>query len=100
MWKTGTAKKGELVTIDLASISSQVENNGFCLLKIETVEHFPDNRDPTQIRSVSMSGGFFIELLDADYFPEPPKDMIAFCTEFKIERTTKGRTKVTSKDCL
>lgn len=99
LWKTGSALKGTLVEIDTAELTNQVEKNGFCLLKIEAIEKFEDQRDPSQLRSISMTGGFFIELLDKDYYPDFPSELTAFCYEYRLERTTAGRTKVTQKAC-
>lgn len=90
--KSGSAKKGELVDVDLAALQSWVDKNSFCLLKVEAVESYPDPGDSNQLRKIPIAGGFFIEALDPGYIPVPTPDLIAWC--YQVERTTKGRTVV------
>lgn len=95
IYKTGSVDKPGLVEVDLSGLKSQAEKVGFCILKIEAVERYPDNRDPNQLRSIPLRGGFFLELVNQGYFPTPSADVIAFCT--KVKRTSKGRTII--EDC-
>lgn len=94
IYKTGSTSNAELVTVDTSGLVTQANQFGFCLLKIETVEHYSDPRDSSQIHSIPMRGGFFVELTDSTYLPTPSKDMIAWCQ--KVMRTTKGRTTIES----
>ncbi len=92
IYKTGSQAAAGLVEVDLAGLKNQASKNGFCILKIETVERYPDRRDRTQLREINMRGGLFVEMVDPGYFPTPSNDVIAFCV--KVGRTTKGRTKI------
>jgi hypothetical protein len=91
LFKTGQAQPG-MTEIDLGPLNDQVKKNGFCLLKIEVKEFYPDGRDKNQIHEIPMAGGFFIEALPAAYFPVPTPEVVAWCR--KVYRTTKGRTVV------
>lgn len=90
LYKSGAAAAPGIVEVDLSGLKDQAEKNGFCVLKIETVEHFPDPHDGSVLRSVPMHGGFFVEMVQPGYMPVPDPKMIAFC--LKVSRTTKGRT--------
>lgn len=92
IYKTGSAPKKGLVEVDLSGLSSQAKANRICILKVETIEQFPDPRSKSQIHSIYMRGGFFIELVDPGFFPTPNNSVVAFCV--KVMRTTKGRTKI------
>lgn len=92
IYKTGTQETRGVVEVDLQGLKDQAAKNGFCILKIETVERYPDPRDKNQKRSIYMRGGLFIELVDPGYFPTPSNDVVAWCV--KVARTTKGRTKI------
>lgn len=90
VFKSGSAAAPELVSLDLESLKAQAERNGFCLLKVETIEKFVDSTGQT--RRIFMRGGFFLELVEPGYFPTPGTPDIAFC--YNIQRTSKGRTKI------
>ncbi len=92
LFKTGAVDEPGIVDIPLAPLKTQLEKNGFCILKIEATEKHKSPQDSDQIRSLYMRGGFFLEMVPAGYFPVPSAPDIAFCV--KVERTTKGRTKV------
>jgi len=92
IYKTGAINAPGIVEVDLSGITAQAERMGFCILKIEAIERYPDNNDPTQSHQIPLKGGYFIELLDKGYLPTPAKDVIAFCV--KVNRTTKGRTTI------
>lgn len=90
LYKTGAMAHAGLVEVDLSGLKSQADSTGMCILKIETVEKYPDPRDKDQMRSIYMRGGLFLELVDPGYFPTPSPDAIGFCV--KVYRTNKGRT--------
>ena len=92
IFKTGSTDKAGLVEVDLSDLKTQATKSGLCILKVETKEHYPDPKDSSQIRTIYMRGGFFMELIEPGFFPTPNNDMIAFCV--KVARTTKGRTKI------
>lgn len=90
IWRQGAVDHPQLVEVDLTELTRQVEEDGFCLLKLETLERFPDPRDGSQWHTIPISGGFFIEVLAPGYNPVPSPDVINWC--FAVGRTTKGRT--------
>ena len=90
LYKTGAADKPGIVEVDLSALKSQLDAAGMCILKIETIEKYPDPRDKDQMRSIYMRGGLFLEQVDPGYFPTPSPDVIGFCV--KVYRTNKGRT--------
>lgn len=92
LYRTGSVAAAGIVEVDLAGLRAQAERTGFCLLKIETAERYPDPRDNNQFRTIPMRGGFFLEVVDPGYFPTPSNDVVAFCV--KVARTTRGRTKI------
>lgn len=91
IYKTGAQAQAGIVDIDLTGLKAQAEHVGFCLLKIETNEKFPDPQAPGQTRTLYMRGGMFIEMIDPAFNPIPSQPDVAFCLE--VARTTKGRTK-------
>lgn len=92
IFKSGSVDKGGVVELDLAPLKADFDKNGLCILKIETVEHYPDPKDPSQLHSIPMRGGLFVEAVEPGYFPTPDNNLLAFCV--KVMRTTKGRTVV------
>lgn len=90
LYRTGSVGATGLVEVDLSGLQSQAEKNGFCILKIETVEKHKNIKDPRQNSNLYMRGGFFLEIVDPGYFPTPAPSAIAFCV--KVKRTIKGRT--------
>jgi hypothetical protein len=90
IYQTGSTIGPAVVEVDLNELRPQAEKNGFCILKIEAVERFPDPRDSSQQRPIPLKGGFFLEMVETGYFPTPSRSQIAFCV--KAYRTTKGRT--------
>lgn len=91
--KSGSVAKPGLVELELEGLRPITERQGFCILELETNEKFTDPKGGSLMRTLNMRGGFFIEAIQPGYFPIPSQPDIAFCT--KVERTTKGRTKVT-----
>lgn len=92
IYKSGSVNSAQWVQIDLSGLKSQIDDTGFCLLKIESIEKYPDPRDPNQLREIPVSGGFFIEILPSDYFPEPSDQDISWC--YRLSGTNKGRRKI------
>lgn len=92
IYRTGAVNQPGLVEVPLDGLRRQAEQNGFCVLKIEAVERYPDPNDSNQLRSIPLRGGFFLELIQPGYMPVPSNDVVAFCV--KVGRTTKGRTKI------
>jgi len=92
IFKTGSVDKAGDVEIDLTPIRGQIDFIHFCLLRIEAVERYPDPNDKTQMRQIPFAGGFFIELLEDNYFPEPAPEISSWC--YKISSTNKGRRKM------
>lgn len=90
IFKSGTVEGPSSVVIDLEPLSPQINEDGFCLLKLEAVERYPDPKDKNQFREVPLGGVFFVEALAPGYIAHPPKSAIGWCA--KIGRTTKGRT--------
>lgn len=88
-------KPGEL-KISLARLRPQLDEDKFCLIKIEAYEKYPDPRDETQIRTIPLGGLFFVERLGSGYIPKPSKSAIGWCA--KVGRTTKGRTYLEALD--
>lgn len=94
--KTGSLNVPGTVVIDLSGLTAQIQKNRFCMLRVEAVEKYPDPRDPSQLRQIPLTGGFFIEVLDDGYFPEPSDQEVSWC--YKVSGTNKGRRKV--EDCV
>lgn len=90
LWKSGTMTNPGFVEVDLSGLNESANKFGFCMLKIETVERWPDNKDKKQFHQIPISGGFFIEMLEPGYYPKPPAPVVAWC--YVLGRTTKGRT--------
>ena len=89
IYKRGKIDAAGTVSLDLAGITEQARRFGFCLIRVEAVEYYPDPRDPSQVRTIPMAGGFFIEVLDDDYIPEPTRALTSWC--YIIRGTNKGR---------
>lgn len=94
VFKTGTMNEAGEAVIDLSGLSDQVHKSGFCLLRIEAIERYVDPRDGMQKRQIPFAGGFFIEVLEPDYFPDPSDEVVSWC--FKVSGTNKGRRKIVS----
>jgi hypothetical protein len=92
IFKTGSVNEPGEVEIDLSSLTDQVQKQHFCLLRIEAIERYPDPRDKKQFREIPLVGGFFIETLDDNYFPEPSDAVTSWCV--KVSGTNKGRRKI------
>jgi hypothetical protein len=92
LYKTGSVKEAGEVVVDLSPLTPQVNKNRFCLLRVEAVEHYPDPKDEHQQREIPLVGGFFIEQLDASFFPEPSDTVISWC--YQVKGTNKGRRKM------
>jgi hypothetical protein len=92
IYKTGAVSAAGIEEVDLAGLKIQAEKNGLCVIKIEMTERYPDPRDKSQIHSLFLRGGFFLEMIAPGYLPSPPNSAIAFCV--KVMRTTRGRTRV------
>ena len=92
IYKTGSMSGAGQADIDLSPLTSQIDRNRFCLLRIEAIERYPDPRDPKQLREIPFAGGFFLELLDDNYFPEPSDDVVTWC--YIVKGTNKGRRKL------
>lgn len=90
LYKTGSSVGPELVEVDLTELRAQAEKNGFCVLKIEAIERYPDARDSSQKHPIPLRGGFFLEMVTKGYMPTPSEAQVAFCV--KAYRTTSGRT--------
>lgn len=90
--QTGSVSKQSVVDVDLSGLTDQVQKQKFCLLRVEAVERYPDPKDPTQLRQIPLAGGFFIEVLNKDYFPVPDDSVVSWC--LKISGTNKGRRKI------
>lgn len=92
VYKTGSISEPGEVQVDLAPLTWQIEKDHFCLLRIEALERYPDPKDPKQLREIPLAGGFFVEQLDAKYFPDPPDNVVTWC--YKVKGTNKGRRKI------
>lgn len=90
--KTGSVDKAGEVVIDLSGLNDQVAQSGFCMLRLEAIEKYPSTEDPNQKRQIAFAGGFFIELLDPEYFPVPSDATVSWC--YQISGTNKGRRKM------
>jgi hypothetical protein len=91
--QTGSVSEpGGVVDVDLSGLTEQVQKQKFCLLRIEAIERYPDPKDPNQLRQIPFAGGFFVEVLDKNYFPEPSDSVVSWC--FKVSGTNKGRRKI------
>lgn len=100
LWKQGAVTQPTLLEIDVAELNDQIHRNGMCILKVETIERYPDPKNKTQFHEIPISGGFFVELLEPGYNPVPAPDVINWC--YMVGRTTKGRTimkKMASSKC-
>ena len=95
IYETGSVSEPGVVEIDLAPLSTQLYEMGFCLLRVEAKEYFPEPNDPNQQREIPLVGGWFREMFDRGYNPTPADPMVAWC--YKVRRTTAGRTTV--EDC-
>lgn len=89
--KTGATDGGEVV-VDLSGLTDQVQHQGFCLLRIEAKERYPDPRAHSQKREIPFAGGWFLEVLPDGYFPEPADEVVSWCV--KVKATNKGRRKL------
>ncbi len=89
IFKTGSVAAAQIVEIDIAPLAAQIAKVGFCLLKVEATERYPDPRDPKQLREIPLGGGFFVEAFDPGYLPVPPPQVTSWC--YKVSRTNKGR---------
>ncbi len=96
VYKTGSINEPGEVKIDLAPLTGQIDQDHFCLLRIEAIERYPDPKDPKQLREIPLAGGFFVEQLDASFFPDPPDNVVSWC--FKVKGTNKGRRKIEACD--
>lgn len=95
IFHTGSVDQPGMVEVDLAPLDAQIKEDGFCILRVEAIERYPDPRDKNQLREIPLAGGWFIEVLDPDYIPSPPDQLVSWC--YKVRRTNKGRTTV--EDC-
>ncbi len=94
IFKSGSSGPGE-VLIDLSPLTSQIHAAGFCLLRVEAVEHYADPNSGNSIRDIPLAGGWFVEILDDAYLPIPAPQEVSWC--YKVSRTNKGRTQI--EDC-
>jgi hypothetical protein len=92
VYKTGSISQAGEVQIDLAPLTWQVDKDHFCLLRVEAIERYPDPKDPKQLREIPLAAGFFVEQLDASYFPDPPDNVVSWC--YQVKGTNKGRRKI------
>lgn len=90
IYQTGSVAKAGVVDVSLAKLSTQLNETGFCMLRVEVVEYYPDPKDNSQIRQIPMAGGWFIEMFDKGYMAIPPKTLTGWC--YIVRRTTAGRT--------
>lgn len=88
--ENGSVDKAGLVEIDLSRLDETLKRRGFCFLKVDSIERYPDPKDDEQKHNILLTGGFFIEAIDPNFKITPTKSEIAWC--YKIARTTKGRT--------
>ncbi len=95
IYKTGSIDAAGEVEVDLSPLTSQVDKDHFCLLRIEVIERYPDPKDKKQLREIPLAGGFFVEQLADDFFPNPPDNVVTWC--YKVSGTNKGRRKI--EDC-
>lgn len=90
--KTGSTNEAGEVTVDLTNLQDQVSKNGFCMLRVEAIERYVDPSGSRAIRQIAFAGGFFIEMLEPSYFPEPSDAAVSWC--YKIKGTNRGRRKM------
>jgi hypothetical protein len=93
----GIHKRGKIdvagsVEIDLTELAEETQRNRFCLLRIEAIERYHDPKDYNQLRQIPLTGGFFIEVLDKEYFPTPTDPVVSWC--YKVKGTNKGRRSI------
>lgn len=96
IYVTGSVPGPMEVPIDLSNLKNQLDEDGFCLLKVETKERFPDNSDSSQFHEIHMGGTFFLEAFAPGYMPIPSKTSIGWCA--RVGRTTKGRAYLKTLD--
>lgn len=92
MLASGSAKAGEMATVDLSGIQTELDARGFCVLKIDAVEYYKDQHDSSQSHAVNLYGGMFLQSVEKGYLPDPAPMQVAWC--YQVERTSKGRTTV------
>lgn len=92
LYKTGSTDRAGEVVIDLSALTLQAQTNRFCMLRIEAKERYPNPKDHTQLSEIPFAGGFFIEVLDDNYFPSPSDAVVSWC--YKVSSTNKGRRKI------
>lgn len=92
IFRQGSVDQAGVVELDLSPISAQIQAAGFCLLKVEALEHYPDPGDPSQRHPIPLAGGFFIETYAPGFLAVPAHQDVAWC--YELRRTTKGRTTV------
>ena len=95
IYKTGSIDEPGTVEIDLEPLNHQIAMSGFCLLRVEAREFFPDPNDENQMKAIPLAGGWFIEMFEPGYNPTPANAMVGWC--YQVKRTTSGRTTV--EDC-
>lgn len=88
--ENGSVKQAGLVEIDLSIINETLNRRGFCFLKVDSIERYADPKDESQFHQILLTGGFFIEAIDANFKLTPTKKELAWC--YKVARTTRGRT--------
>jgi len=92
IYQTGKTDSPGVVEIDLERLTWQIMEAGFCILRVEAREYYPDNNDQNQMIEIPLVGGFFIEVFKKGYNPTPSSEMVGWC--YEIRRTTSGRTTV------
>ena len=92
---SGSVKEAGEVIVDTTPLAGQIAARRFCILDVEAVEHYPDQRDKSQKRSIPLIGGFYIQVVDPGYMPIPSPSVTAWCKT--VRRTNKGRTVI--EDC-
>lgn len=92
LYKQGATDKAGMVEVDLSGLQTQAESARACWLRIESVEHYADAKDPSQKHMIALAGGFIVEFLAPGYMPVFASDLDNWC--YKVSRTTSGRTLV------
>lgn len=92
VFHTGEISVPGEASVDLTPLNDEAYRSGFCFLRIEAIEYYSDPRDKNQKRQIPLSGGFFIEFLAEDYYPDPPSALTSWC--YKVRGTNKGRRRV------
>ena len=90
IYKTGSIDAPGSVDVPLDKLSVQLNAAGFCMLRVDVVEFYPDPGDDNQIRQIPLAGGWFIEMFEKGYMPVPPENLVGWC--YIVRRTTAGRT--------